>query len=183
MGLESGTFINALVATNPVGSADPKSAGDDHIRLIKSTIKATFPNLTGAVTLTQAQINDAARLTASNVFTSATLSILNSGSVSVRVAGGSSTPGTTSFDMIQDGTNAYLWQRANLPLLIGTNSTTRITIAADGIASFASRPVVGATGGILSNANASNVGGSIIVTNVAPTDTTGMNPGDIKLVY
>ena len=56
MGLESGTYIDSLVATNPV-SGDPKSEGDNHIRLVKATIKATFPSLTGAVTATQTELN------------------------------------------------------------------------------------------------------------------------------
>lgn len=57
MALESASFIDGLVASNPIGGTDPKSQGDDHIRLLKSVLKSTFPNLTGAVTLTQAQIN------------------------------------------------------------------------------------------------------------------------------
>ncbi|MFZ2403687.1 MAG: hypothetical protein WAW41_01020 [Methylobacter sp.] len=56
MGLETGTYISDLVATNPLGT-DLKSAGDDHIRLLKSTIKATFPNINAAVTATDDQIN------------------------------------------------------------------------------------------------------------------------------
>lgn len=56
MPLETASFINGLVATNPV-STDPVAQADDHIRLIKSTIKATFPNLTGAVTANQATLN------------------------------------------------------------------------------------------------------------------------------
>jgi hypothetical protein len=54
--LETGTYIDDLVATNPTGS-DPKSEGDDHIRLLKSTIKATFPNITAAVTPTHTELN------------------------------------------------------------------------------------------------------------------------------
>lgn len=42
MGLESATYISQLDASNPLGS-DPKSQGDDHLRLIKAAIKATFP--------------------------------------------------------------------------------------------------------------------------------------------
>lgn len=57
MGLETGTYISDLVATNPVGATDPKSQGDDHIRLLKSTIKATFPSITGAVTPTHTELN------------------------------------------------------------------------------------------------------------------------------
>lgn len=57
MSLETGTYISDLVASNPL-AGDSGSQGDDHIRLIKSTVKATFPNITGAVTVTQAQLND-----------------------------------------------------------------------------------------------------------------------------
>lgn len=57
MALETATYISGLVAANPA-STDPKSQGDDHLRLIKSAILATFPNINGAVTVTQAQIND-----------------------------------------------------------------------------------------------------------------------------
>jgi hypothetical protein len=56
MALESTTYIDGLVTTNPTGT-DPRSQGDDHIRLVKSTVKATFPNLTGAVTATHTELN------------------------------------------------------------------------------------------------------------------------------
>ena len=56
MALESATYISDLVSTNPTGS-DGKAAGDDHIRLLKSTVKATFPNVTGAVTPTHTELN------------------------------------------------------------------------------------------------------------------------------
>jgi hypothetical protein len=55
-GLETGTYISDLVTTNPT-AADPVSQADDHMRLIKSTVKATFPNVTGAVTPTHTQLN------------------------------------------------------------------------------------------------------------------------------
>jgi hypothetical protein len=57
MALETGSFISDLVVSNPQ-SSDSVSQADDHIRLIKSTVKTTFPNITGAVTVTQSQIND-----------------------------------------------------------------------------------------------------------------------------
>jgi len=44
MGLETGTFIDDLVPSNPVGPSDPKSQGDDHLRLLKSVLQNTFPN-------------------------------------------------------------------------------------------------------------------------------------------
>lgn len=57
MALETGTYIDSLVATNPTAT-DALAQADDHLRLIKATIKATFPSITGAVTLTHTQIND-----------------------------------------------------------------------------------------------------------------------------
>lgn len=56
MALESGTYINSLVATNPVAT-DGLAEADDHMRLIKATIKSTFPSITGAVTATHTQLN------------------------------------------------------------------------------------------------------------------------------
>lgn len=48
MGLEVGTFISDLVSSNPVGGTDQKSQGDDHIRLVKAILQATFPNASKA---------------------------------------------------------------------------------------------------------------------------------------
>jgi len=56
MALETGTYISDLVATNPTG-ADWRNTADDHMRLIKSTIKATFPNVAGAVSATHTQLS------------------------------------------------------------------------------------------------------------------------------
>lgn len=63
--LEGGTYISDLVATNPLGS-DLASTLDDHIRLLKSTIKNTFPNINGAVTVTDEQLNAVAANIAAN---------------------------------------------------------------------------------------------------------------------
>ena len=56
MGLETGTYISALNASNPV-VGDNKTEGDDHLRLIKATLLATFPNIAGAVTPTHTELN------------------------------------------------------------------------------------------------------------------------------
>ena len=56
MGLETGTYIDSLNSSNPTAS-DAVSQGDDHLRLIKSTVKATFPNLSNAVTATHTELN------------------------------------------------------------------------------------------------------------------------------
>jgi microcystin-dependent protein len=62
--LESATFISDLTTSNPAHT-DPLSASDSHIRLIKSTVKATFPNFTSAaLQSTQAQLDAAAAVAA-----------------------------------------------------------------------------------------------------------------------
>lgn len=68
MALETDTYTSDLVSTNPT-SSDPKSQGDDHIRLIKSTVKATLPNLTGAMTSSHTELNilDGATLSTSEL--------------------------------------------------------------------------------------------------------------------
>jgi hypothetical protein len=71
--LTGNKYINSLVSTNPVGSTDTKSQGDDHIRGIKNILLKTFPNLTGPVTATQAELNILDGVTA----TAAELNILD----------------------------------------------------------------------------------------------------------
>lgn len=56
MALETGTYISDLNVSNPVNT-DGVTQADDHLRLLKSTIKATFPNVTGAVTPTHTDLN------------------------------------------------------------------------------------------------------------------------------
>ena len=56
MAIETFGAINALVATNPTAT-DNVSEGDDHIRGIKATLQTTFPNVTGAITATEAELN------------------------------------------------------------------------------------------------------------------------------
>lgn len=56
MALETATYINQLNSSNPL-STDVVSQADDHLRLIKQTLLNTFPNITGPVTQTQAQMN------------------------------------------------------------------------------------------------------------------------------
>ena len=51
MPLESGTYISDLVTTNPT-SADPKSQGDDHLRLLKTVLKNTLAGFSGLVIAT-----------------------------------------------------------------------------------------------------------------------------------
>lgn len=70
MALETTTYIDGLVATNPT-SSDNVGDGDNHIRLTKGAIKQTFPAISGAVTATHTQINTGIALanTATNLNT------------------------------------------------------------------------------------------------------------------
>jgi hypothetical protein len=56
MPLETASFIHELQPASPSGS-DRVHQGDDHIRLVKSAVKATFPNFTGPLTLTNDFLN------------------------------------------------------------------------------------------------------------------------------
>lgn len=57
MTVEAATYISQLDASYPA-AGDAKSEGDDHLRLIKAAIKATWPNLTAtAINATSADLN------------------------------------------------------------------------------------------------------------------------------
>ena len=47
MGLEAGNHLNDLNEANPVGPLDARSEGDEHFRLLKKTLKNTFPGMAG----------------------------------------------------------------------------------------------------------------------------------------
>ena len=51
MSLETGSYIGDLNPANPPGT-DPKSQGDDHIRLEKSALRNSFAGFTGAILVT-----------------------------------------------------------------------------------------------------------------------------------
>ena len=56
MALESGTYIDSLVSTNPAAT-DSVAQADDHIRLIKSVLLATFPNISSVLNATHTELN------------------------------------------------------------------------------------------------------------------------------
>ena len=77
MGLEantSSTYINGLDGYWPT-TADPLSEGDNHLRLIKDVLQRSFPAITGAVTVSNNEINNgiADTSTATNAATASTL--------------------------------------------------------------------------------------------------------------
>ncbi len=105
MGLETLTgsvYINALVATNPIGASDPKSQGDDHIRGIKNVLLNTFPNITGAVNATQTELNllDGVTALIDNPLTTRGDIIYRNATVAARLA-----IGTAAYTLGSDGTD------------------------------------------------------------------------------
>jgi len=56
MGLETAATIDQLNTSNPVAT-DGLGQADDHIRLIKSAVKSTFPNVTGVVSASHTELN------------------------------------------------------------------------------------------------------------------------------
>ncbi len=75
MGLENGDYIGDLNQNNPVTATDPVSEGAAHLRLVKRALRGSFPQFVGTqaapktVSLSEDQINDAARKLADNAFT------------------------------------------------------------------------------------------------------------------
>jgi microcystin-dependent protein len=86
MPLETASFINGLNANNPVAT-DGLADADNHLRLIKSAIKNTFPNLSGAVSATQADLSAIAGTTSpsSTTLTNSDALVVNDGGAMVQV--------------------------------------------------------------------------------------------------
>jgi hypothetical protein len=198
MSLETGTRIQDLVATNPVGATDFVSQGDDHLRLVKACVKGSFPSLgatavavaaekinfladvtslvqaqldahtsalsgkqpldsdltaiaaltttafgrgllaladaaallsAAGVTLTAAQVNDAARKSVSNQFTLKQYVVTAAGAYLAIDGGGT---GVDTGMYLGDDGGAFVWQRKNVPMLFGTNNIERVRINAAG---------------------------------------------------
>jgi len=71
MALETSTTISGLVSANPT-AIDAVSQGDDHLRLIKSVLKAQFPGAGGTgfsipITATEAEINQLSSIIAGGI--------------------------------------------------------------------------------------------------------------------
>lgn len=128
MALESATFINGLVATNPT-SSDNVSDGDNHIRLIKATVLATFPNITGAVTKTHTQLNNAVATVEASTSTNAASTVVKrdasgnfaAGTVTAALVGNvtGNVNGNVIGSVNGNATTASKWQTARAITLTG----------------------------------------------------------------
>ena len=91
MSLETATYIDSLVVTNPDGG-DLAATLDDHIRLIKAALQRTFPNVTAEVSLNATQLNNVTQQLFTGV--AATVSATYSFSVMPQL-----TVGSVAYDM------------------------------------------------------------------------------------
>lgn len=121
MALESSTYINGLVVTNPT-SSDNISDGDNHIRLLKSTIKATFPNVTGAVSGTHTEINSA--VTKANLATNSN----TANTIVKRNASGNFSAGTITAALNGNATTATTLQTARTIGGVSFNGSANINL-------------------------------------------------------
>lgn len=128
MALETTTYIDGLVVTNPT-SSDNVGDGDNHIRLLKSAIKATLPSVAGAITATHTAINNAVSL--SNEADSA-----NTASAIVRRdASGNFTASTVTANLtgnvVGNVTGALTGTASNATLATSATQATRLSTARD----------------------------------------------------
>lgn len=124
MPLETATYISDLNASNPPGT-DGLAQADEHLRLIKSTIKATFPNINGPVTKTDEELNSSLSSISDNSITDAKLRDSAALSVIGRSANSTGDPAD-----ITAGSDGHVLRRSGTALGFGT-------VAAAGIASDA----------------------------------------------
>ena len=110
MGLESATYIDDLVATNPTTS-DPVNAGDDHLRLLKSVLQSSFPNVDGAVTSSVAELNDCGQLRTDLTAAEADIDELeDTKTIGGWTAGATGTfTGTTGISCVRDSTGDWTY--------------------------------------------------------------------------
>ena len=88
MTVETAQFINNLNPALPNGASDPITEGDNHIRLIKGAILATFPTIAGQVAATHADLSSllGAATTGANGLNVVTQAATNNGTLAASTA-------------------------------------------------------------------------------------------------
>ena len=131
MALETASYIDGLVATNPTG-ADSRTTADDHLRLIKAALKRTFPNVAGAVNPTHTELNyvDGLTSTAQDQLNTLKTGKLN---ISATAVYAQSAGGATSAQFATSATNAtsavFATSATNATSAVFATSATRATSA------------------------------------------------------
>lgn len=104
MSLETGSFIADLTPTNPL-SSDPAGQGDDHLRLIKTCLQGSIPNLGGI--LGQARRQDVA-VTISSAWNTSNILCTNSATATVVLTTPPSASVTSGFYFNIEAVSAYV---------------------------------------------------------------------------
>ena len=116
MTVESASYISQLDPTKPA-SADAKSEGDDHFRLLKTVLQAQFPNFgAGSVTATQ---SDLSRIAGANAATFT----FSSGNCGI----GTATPTTYGQFVVYNATGSIL------AALVGQPTTSHLRMSYTGV--------------------------------------------------
>src|SRR5712664_3765303 len=119
MGLETGTYLSDLNASNPAPT-DGLNQADDHIRWIKSAVKTTFPNFAAALNSTPAAID-------------AAVTAMNGGAASLTsLALGAGTVAAPAVVLAGD-TGTGLWRPAANQLGVAFAGVNKITASATNV--------------------------------------------------
>lgn len=194
MGLETATYINGLVPSNPT-QGDLISAGDDHIRLIKSALRNTFPNIAGAITVSHVELNYLAGVSSAiqtqlNAKAAASHSHLETeiqdGNTFPRISANETILGQWAFNLAPTvGGNAMLTTASDIPETRIADGTLLARLAANetitGNWNFQGGLLKGGLG-ILNWITAGLTSGQITLQNGGTPAPTG-TPGNIVLVY
>lgn len=134
MALETSTYINGLVATNPAAT-DPIAQSDDHIRLLKSTIKASFPSITGAVNATHTELNtvaDGSTAATSTTLVDADRIVVNDDGTMKQVALSDLTTYLSSEGYYKGSSTGWKLEQSGTSLLFKYNGVSKMKLESDG---------------------------------------------------
>lgn len=167
MGLEAATYLNDLVSSNPIGASDTKSFGDDHLRLIKAVLKATFPGMVAPLTI---QLTDAGALQGPSWI----MDRLSASPAVDDLIGGLIFRGRDSAAAVVDYTNIV--GRIKDPVAGTTDSEIGLQVRVNGalteILTIAGAGIAGVGSG-LTALNASNLASGTVADTRLPTTMTG----------
>lgn len=171
MGLEAATFIHELDPSNPIGGSDPKSQGDDHIRLTKSTLQNTLPNVEGAVTASHTELNilDGATLTTAELnfvdgVTSAIQTQLDAkANANVLTSGRIVAAATAVSNCTIGSAGSSLWQRqGNIVTVHGFTDLATVTSGGAALTQFSVQvPIEGMAGQVAGVGSVNVTGGPV----------------------
>ena len=120
MGLENASFISGLVDTNPTGS-DSISRGDDHLRLIKTVLQGSLPDVDQAAATVIVKASAPTTQVKGTIWYDTTLGVLK-----VNTAATSATPSWSDLSG-GAGTRAFSVTKGGSNQTISTGSATKVT--------------------------------------------------------